>query len=110
MQQAGVIALIHFTDSSTVSFRMAAPYSDILFLAAVVAIAIAQIFIFRSTARGIRTAVGRGRVGLEWMWAILPAVSLVILFVWTWRTMHPAIPELPSTKITSAAVAPAVRS
>jgi heme/copper-type cytochrome/quinol oxidase subunit 2 len=77
------------------------PYSDILFWAAVGATLIAQIFILRSTARGMRTAVVQtpGRTALEWMWAILPAVALVVLFVWTWRTMHPSVPRMPTATV-----------
>jgi heme/copper-type cytochrome/quinol oxidase subunit 2 len=89
---------------------MPAPYSDILFWAAVSATAIAQIFILRSTARGMRGAAARGRAELEWMWAILPAVSLLVLFVWTWRTMHPSIPQTPTANVTSVARAPLIRS
>ena len=89
---------------------MASPYSDILFWTAVVATTVAQIFILRSTARGMRGTAARGRVGLEWMWAILPAVSLVILFVWTWRTMHPAAPQAPTANVTFITGTPPVRS
>jgi heme/copper-type cytochrome/quinol oxidase subunit 2 len=85
---------------------MSAPFSDILFWTAIIAVVIAQIFILRSTARGMRGPAARGRTALEWMWAILPAISLVVLFVWTWRTMHPSVPAGPAAKVTSAAVTP----
>jgi heme/copper-type cytochrome/quinol oxidase subunit 2 len=89
---------------------MPSPYSDILFWTAVAATAVAQIFILRSTARGMRGPAARGRAGLEWMWAMLPAVSLVVLFVWTWRTMHPAAPQVPTVNVTSVTGAPPTRS
>ena len=89
---------------------MAAPYSDILFWVAIGATVIAQIFILRSTARGIRSAAARGRVALEWMWAILPAVSLIFLFIWTWRTMHPSNPSAPPANITSVTDTRVLRS
>jgi heme/copper-type cytochrome/quinol oxidase subunit 2 len=78
---------------------MPLPYADVLFWVAVVATVVAQFFILRSTARGMRVATGRtgGQAALEWMWAVLPAVSLIALFLWTWRTIHPATPgELPA--------------
>jgi heme/copper-type cytochrome/quinol oxidase subunit 2 len=82
---------------------MPAPYSDILFWAAIVATLVAQIFILRSTARGMQTGVvqTQGRTAREWMWAILPAISLVVLFVWTWRTIHPPTPRIPAAEVTT---------
>jgi heme/copper-type cytochrome/quinol oxidase subunit 2 len=67
---------------------MAGPLADALFWIAVVATAIAHAFILRSTIRGMRAA-GAGRSFWEWTWAVLPAISLVILFLFTWRAMHP---------------------
>jgi hypothetical protein len=37
----------------------------------------------------MRAADPRARGFWEWVWALLPAVGLVILFVWTWNVMHP---------------------
>lgn len=64
-------------------------FADILFWAAVVAVAVAQFFILRSTVRGMRTTTRPGSPFWEWTWAILPAFALVALFVWTFRTIHP---------------------
>lgn len=68
---------------------MAGPIADSLFWLLVVATAVAQVFILRSTIRGMRAADARARGFWEWVWALLPAASLVVLFVWTWQTMHP---------------------
>ena len=67
---------------------MAGPLADALFWIAVVATAIAHGYILRSTSRGMRTA-GTARSFWEWTWAILPAISLLVLFLFTWRAMHP---------------------
>ena len=68
---------------------MAGPLADIFFAIAVLATAVAHWFILRSTVRGMR-AGGASRRGVwEWVWAFLPALSLVVLFAFTWRAMHP---------------------
>jgi hypothetical protein len=68
---------------------MPAPLADALFWTAVAATAIAHGFILRSTIRGMRGAAIKSHAFWEWTWAVLPALSLVALFVWTWHTMHP---------------------
>jgi heme/copper-type cytochrome/quinol oxidase subunit 2 len=82
--------------------------SDFVFWTAIGAVTIAQIFIFRSTARGMKGSAAQrnGRTALEWMWAILPAITLAALFVWTWRTMHPPTPPDPATNVVTATVVP----
>ena len=72
--------------------RMAGPLADILFVLATIAIAVAHALIIRSTIRTLPasgaavTARSRAR---ELVWALLPALILAGLLVWTWRTMHP---------------------
>jgi hypothetical protein len=68
---------------------VAGPLAEALFWIAAVATAIAQAFILRSTIRGMRAADPRARGVWEWVWAILPAVALAGVFVWTWYAMHP---------------------
>ena len=63
--------------------------SNILFAAAAIVIVVAQGMILRSTRRGMRHGPRDTASLLEWMYAILPAVALVIVLAWTWRTMHP---------------------
>jgi hypothetical protein len=67
---------------------MATAFSDVVFWLACAAIAVAQVRILTSTRRGM--LVGRGRTGavVEWSYAVLPAVALVFVLLWTWRTMH----------------------
>jgi hypothetical protein len=83
---------------------MAGPLADALFVLAALAIALSHVLIVRSTIRGMGGgrdsgrdsghpalpggAAARGRVR-EIVWAVLPAVVLALLLVWTWRTMHP---------------------
>lgn len=67
---------------------MAGPLADLFFVVAVLATVVAHWFILRSTVRGMR-AGGAARGAWEWVWAFLPALSLVVLFAFTWRTMHP---------------------
>lgn len=73
---------------------MATPLSDLLFWFAALAIVIAQLMILRSTRRGMRHRP-RGSVwALEWSYALLPALALVVVLVFTWRTMHPSVIRL----------------
>ena len=72
---------------------MASQLTDAIFLLAAVAIAVSQVLILRSTARGMRVDVAPqsgGRAFLEWCYAVVPALALVALLVAAWRTMHPA--------------------
>jgi heme/copper-type cytochrome/quinol oxidase subunit 2 len=80
---------------------MAGPLADIFFWVAVAATAIAHYFILRSTIRGMRADTVRRRSFWEWTWAVLPALSLVVLFVWTWHAMHPESMTffLPATRV-----------
>jgi heme/copper-type cytochrome/quinol oxidase subunit 2 len=66
---------------------MAGPLADIAFWIAVMATAVAHAFILRSTLRSARVA-GANRVW-ERVWAVLPALGVALLFVFTWRAMHP---------------------
>ena len=67
---------------------MASTLADILFWLATAAIVVSQMLILRSTRRGMRAAARRGRSALEWSYAVVPALGLVAVLVWTWRTMH----------------------
>ena len=84
---------------------MATQLADILFILIATAIAVSQAFILHSTARGMRyaaehTEAGRkentrgSRVALEWAYAIVPAVALLVLLLFTWRTMHPPVVQV----------------
>jgi len=63
--------------------------TDTLFAAAAVAVVVAQLLILRSTRRGMATGPRRAAPVLEWLYAIVPAIALVVVLAWTWRTMHP---------------------
>ena len=78
---------------------MASRFLDIVFFVALIAIVAAQVVILRSTRRGMRHA--GLTVTLEWIFALLPAVTLALLLTATWRSMHP-------TMIHSEGVVPAV--
>jgi heme/copper-type cytochrome/quinol oxidase subunit 2 len=78
---------------------VAGPLAETLFWILVVAAGVAHAFILRSTLRGMTASDPRARGVWEWVWAVLPAVSLIVLFVWTWYVMHPGsltvtLPEL----------------
>ena len=74
---------------------MATKFADILFIAIAVAIVVAQLFILRSTARGMRFAGAATRLparpALEWAYAIVPALALAALLLFSWRAMHPEV-------------------
>ena len=73
---------------------MATQLADILFAIIALAIAVAQAFILRSTARGMRhgsagVVARTGHPALEWTYAIVPALALALLLMASWRAMHP---------------------
>ncbi len=70
---------------------MATPLAALLFWLATLGIAIAQLMILRSTRRGMRLTPRGGAWALEWTYALLPALALVVVLIFTWRTMHPAV-------------------
>lgn len=71
----------------------------LLFWSAVVAAIVAQVMILRSTRRVLR-AGGPRASGLEWAFALLPALALAAVLVLSWRAaMRPPTVEveLPAT-------------
>jgi heme/copper-type cytochrome/quinol oxidase subunit 2 len=73
-------------------------FADGLFWTSVACCVIAQLFIIRSV-RGARylpepsASMPRRRGGLEMLWAVLPAVGLAVLLLFTWRAMQrPSMP------------------
>ena len=70
---------------------MASQLADILFYIIAAAILVSQALILRSTARGMRHSGGgaTARPVLEWAYAVIPALALVALLLFSWRTMHP---------------------
>ena len=75
---------------------MATRFADAIFWIAVACSAVAQLAIVRSsmvspvhTSTSAASSTGRRRA-LEICWAIIPGVVLALLFVATWRAMHPA--------------------
>jgi hypothetical protein len=62
--------------------------AEIMFVAAAAVIVVAQFFILRSTRRGMLLGPPSARSVLEWTFAIVPAICLVVLLAWTWHTMH----------------------
>lgn len=82
--------------------------TDGLFWLSAVCCAIAQVFIIRSI-RGTRHVpepsahVPRSRDAVELVWAVLPAAGLIVLFLFTWRAIHPSVDPTPA----SVFVAPA---
>jgi hypothetical protein len=62
--------------------------AEFLFWTAAAVIVVAQILILRSTRRGMKLGPPGSASALEWAFAILPAICLAGLLVWTWYTMH----------------------
>jgi hypothetical protein len=67
---------------------MPTPIAEFLFWTAAAVIVVAQFFILRSTRRGMKLGPPGSGSLLEWSFAILPAICLAGLLVWTWYTMH----------------------
>ncbi|MEP6992453.1 MAG: hypothetical protein ABJA80_16085 [bacterium] len=69
-------------------------FADGLFWLSVACCAIAQVFIIRSV-RGTRyvpepsAGVPHSRGTMEMLWAVIPAIGLAVLLVFTWRAIHP---------------------
>ena len=81
-------------------------FADGLFWLSVACCAIAQFFILRSV-RGSRhvpepsaSAPHSGRA-MEIMWAVLPAVGLAVLLVFTWRAVRSASSGQPSRQVSA---------
>lgn len=70
-------------------------FADGLFWTSVACCAFAQFFILRSVGGSRHVAEPRAnlprlRGAVEMLWAVVPAVALAVLLVFTWRAMHPA--------------------
>jgi|SRR5579862_3791245 len=100
---------------------MVSSVAESLFWVAVAACALAQAAIVRSVATGRADAPTPDaepfdaahpprpspptRPLREAAWALLPAVALVIVLIWTWRTMHP-LPDAQSGAVHAPPAAP----
>ena len=83
-------------------------FADGLFWSSVACCAFAQFFILRSVG-GHRHApeptanLPRRRGALEVLWAVVPALALAVLLLFTWRAMHApmdlAPPSAPLTEL-----------
>lgn len=76
-----------------------------LFWTSVACCAIAQLLILRSVGGDRHLAepaagVPRERRGSEALWALLPAVALAVLLVFTWRAVHSPTRDSVSAPIT----------
>jgi heme/copper-type cytochrome/quinol oxidase subunit 2 len=78
-------------------------FADGLFWTSVACCVIAQLFIIRSV-RGARyvpepsASMPRQRGGLELLWAVLPAVGLAVLMVFTWRAVQRSASPTPANQ------------
>ena len=76
-------------------------FADGLFWLSVACCVIAQYFIIKSV-RGAShvpeptAGVPRSRIGMEMMWAILPAIGLAVLLSFTWRAVQAATNGTPA--------------
>ena len=93
---------------------MSRSLADAAFWLAVVLCAVAQLFILRSAlvvrAAPVDRQVPGARRPIEVLWAVLPAIALALVLVFTWRAMHPATPggdaaPVPSSEPGSVAAA-----
>jgi heme/copper-type cytochrome/quinol oxidase subunit 2 len=72
---------------------MSFSFADGLFWLSVACCALAQFFIIRSVSAARRAAppaaaLPRQRGAMEMVWAVLPAVGLAVLLVFTWRAIR----------------------
>ena len=81
--------------------RMSFSFADGLFWLSVACCALAQFFIIRSVSAARRaaqpaTTLPRQRGAVEMLWAVLPAVGLAVLLVFTWRAIRAADSAAPA--------------
>ncbi|HEX6599505.1 MAG TPA: hypothetical protein VF034_09310, partial [Gemmatimonadaceae bacterium] len=81
--------------------RMSFSVADGLFWLSVACCALAQFFILRSVSAARRaaqpaTTLPRQRGAVEMLWAVLPAVGLAVLLVFTWRAIRAADSVAPA--------------
>ena len=67
---------------------MPTPFAEFLFWAASAVVVVAQLRILHSTRRGMKFGPPGSASAREWAFAILPAICLMGLLVWTWHAMH----------------------
>ena len=56
-----------------------------VFWIAATLVIIAQVMILRSTVRALRSPSARAGRGIEWAYAIVPAIALALVLVATWQ-------------------------
>ncbi|MBW7933050.1 MAG: hypothetical protein H3C62_05425 [Gemmatimonadaceae bacterium] len=78
-----------------------------LFWISIALVAVSQVMILRSTVRGMRVAVSDvARRGIEWAYAVVPAVALVVALVATWQEWRTHATRLDLEARASQTVAP----
>ena len=80
---------------------MSFSFADGLFWLSVACCALAQFFIIRSVGAARRAtppaaSLPTQRGALEMLWAVLPAVGLAVLLVFTWRAVRSANADAPA--------------
>lgn len=73
-----------------------------LFWVSVACCALAQFFIIRSVSAARRaappaTTLPKQRGAMEMLWAVLPAVGLAVLLLFTWRAIRANVPTTPAS-------------
>jgi hypothetical protein len=84
---------VSFPVYSIVVSNMHLSFAYGLFWLSVACCAVAQVFIIRSVQLGRHRAetpvvASRSRYGVELMWAVLPAIGLALLLLFTWRAVR----------------------
>jgi heme/copper-type cytochrome/quinol oxidase subunit 2 len=79
---------------------MSFSFADGLFWLSVACCALAQFFIIRSVGAARRAtppsaSLPKQRGAVEMLWAVLPAVGLAVLLVFTWRAVRSAGADAP---------------
>ena len=82
---------------------MSFSFADGLFWLSVACCAIAQFFILRSVGAARRApepaaSLPRQRSALEMLWAVLPAIGLAVLLVFTWRAVRASNSAAPAPR------------
>lgn len=80
---------------------------SVLFWTAVLLVVVSQVMILRSTVRAMRAAASeQARRGIEWAYAVVPAVALLVALAATWQAAGDHVARLEMDAKASQTVAP----
>ena len=97
---------MHLASRTSPTVTQSLTLNSIFWLALALAI-VSQVMILRSTVRAMRAAASnRARRGIEWAYAVVPAIALVVSLVATWHASRDRLTHLEMEAKAIQTVAP----